>query len=128
VNVASRVQGATKYLKSGVIVTAATNSRLGEDFFTRRLCKVRVVNIAEPIELFELRADCNPRWKALSQDYETGLRQFEQNDFQAAAATLGQLLNDHPDDGPSLLLLSRTVNLLANPKVEFQEAWELPGK
>ncbi len=128
VNVASRVQGATKYLKSGVIVTAATNSRLDDEFFTRRLCKVRVVNIAEPIELFELRAESDSQSKSLSQAYEAGLRQFEQRDFQATTATLGQLLKQHPDDGPSLLLLSRAVNLLANPKVEFQEAWELPGK
>jgi adenylate cyclase len=128
VNVASRVQGATKYLKSGVIVTAATKSCLGDEFSARRLCKVRVVNIAEPIELHELRANSDPGWKALSQKYETGLRQFERKDFQGATTTLGQLLTDHPDDGPSLLLLSRAVNLLANPKVEFNESWELPGK
>ena len=74
VNVASRVQGATKYLKSGVIMTAATKGRLGDEFFVRRLCKVRVVNISEPIELFELRADSDSQSKALSQAYESGLR------------------------------------------------------
>jgi adenylate cyclase len=128
VNVASRVQGATKYLKSGVIVTAATQSRLGSDFCTRRLCNVRVVNIAEPIELYELRADSDPGWRAICKQYEQALRQFEGQDFQAAAATLGRLVTEHSDDGPALVLLSRTVNLLVDPDVEFDKAWELPGK
>jgi adenylate cyclase len=128
VNVASRVQGATRYLRSGMIVTAATQRRLGAEFPTRRLCKVRVVNIGEPIELFELRADPDRNWKAVCKKYEQGLKQFEGRDFQGATATLGQLLADHPDDAPALILLSRAVNLLVDSDVEFTEAWELPGK
>jgi adenylate cyclase len=128
VNVASRVQGATRYLRSGMIVTAATKQRLGAEFPTRRLCKVRVVNIAEPIELFELRAEPDRDWQAVCKKYEQGLKQFEARDFQGAAATLGQLLADNPDDAPALILLSRAVNQLVDSDVEFSEAWELPGK
>ena len=128
VNVASRVQGATRYLRTGMIVTAATRKRLGGGFSTRRLCKVRVVNIAEPIELFELRADADSRWLSLSKKYDQGLKQFEDRDYQAAAATLSQLLTHHQDDAPALILLSRAVNLLVDSDVELSDVWELPGK
>jgi adenylate cyclase len=128
VNLASRVQGATKYLKSGTIVTAATRQRLGDSFATRRLCKVRVVNIPEPVELFELRSTADRRLAALDNKYETALSQFERQDIRAAATTLTKLLAEHPGDGPSQVLLSRTTAFLANSDVELTEAWELPGK
>jgi hypothetical protein len=86
------------------------------------------VNIAEPVELFELRADPDGGWLALARKYEQGLKQFESRDFQAAAATLSQLLTDHQDDAPTLILLSRAVNLLVDSDVELSEVWELPGK
>ena len=54
VNVASRVQGASKYFKSSLLITRATRDRLGPEFPLRRLGRARVVNIADPIELFEL--------------------------------------------------------------------------
>ena len=57
VNVASRVQGASKYFKSSLLITRATRDRLGPEFQARRLGNARVVNIAEAIALFEL---CSP--------------------------------------------------------------------
>ncbi len=128
VNLASRVQGATKYLKAPAIVTAATRSRLGSEFVVRRLCKVRVVNIQEPIELYELRGPVDSNWPTIREKYERAVSQFEQRDFPAAADTLRQLLTANPADRPAQVLLSRITAFLANPDVEFQEAWELPGK
>ena len=52
VNLASRVQGATKYLKCRLLITGATQAKLDQSFATRRLCRVRVVNIAEPVALY----------------------------------------------------------------------------
>ena len=49
VNLASRVQGATKYLKARLLVTGATRAVLGTAFAARKLCSVHVVNIAEPV-------------------------------------------------------------------------------
>ena len=45
VNLASRVQGATKYLGSRLLMTGGTQQRLDAHFPSRRLCQVRVVNI-----------------------------------------------------------------------------------
>src|SRR5437762_9902858 len=54
VNLASRVQGATKHMKAGLLITEATRALLDDGYATRRLCQVRVVNIEQPVTLFEL--------------------------------------------------------------------------
>ncbi|MCA1685897.1 MAG: adenylate/guanylate cyclase domain-containing protein, partial [Planctomycetia bacterium] len=44
VNLASRVQGATKYMKTRLLVTGSTRAQLDDGFACRRLCTVGVVN------------------------------------------------------------------------------------
>lgn len=128
VNLASRVQGANKFLKTSVLVTAATHARLDDSFTTRKLCKVRVVNIAESVDLYELRPSADAGWESLRKNYELALNDFESMDFRQAASRLGSILAEHPDDGPSLVLLSRVIELIINSGHGFDAAWELPGK
>ncbi|MDF1659877.1 MAG: response regulator, partial [Verrucomicrobiales bacterium] len=54
VNLASRVQGATKYLKTSLLITGETASQLPDHFGKRRLCQVVVKNIRKPVDLVEL--------------------------------------------------------------------------
>jgi adenylate cyclase len=128
VNLASRVQGATKYLRCRVLVTKFTQAQLGADFDTRRLCKVRVVNIEEPVDLYEVAAHAPPVWHDLKTHYEQALDEFERGDFRAAARLLGPLLGEHADDGPALVLSARTLNCLVEQPAKFDPVWELPGK
>jgi adenylate cyclase len=128
VNLASRVQGATKYLKTGLLVTGSTRARLDSNFATRLLCRVAVVNIAEPVDLYELTQADRPGWDKLRHGYEEALALFDRRDFRATAQRLGNLLAEFPDDGPSLLLLSRAVECLVHDAAEFEPVWRLPGK
>jgi adenylate cyclase len=128
VNLSSRVQGATKYLKTPVLITEATRSKLGPGFATRRLCRVRVVNIADPVNLYELVKAGDAQWERLKQTYEEALTAFENKQFRLSARRLGQLLDEHPNDGPSLVLMSRTVNCLVEEPETFDPVWQLPGK
>ena len=41
---------------------------------------------------------------------------------------LFQVLTDHPDDGPSLVLLSRAIAQRDHDPAAFDPVWELPGK
>ena len=127
VNLASRVEGATKYLKTKLLITATTEAQLNSCFPTRRLCKVEVVNIADPVDLYELVPPGQPGWSELQQSYERGLTAFEAREFRTAARILGNVVTEHPDDGPSLALLARAVNCLVEPS-HFDPVWKLPGK
>jgi adenylate cyclase len=128
VNLASRVQGVTKHLRVKLLVTSATQRALGEEFTGRRLGRVRVVNIAEPVDLYELVPGDTPNWKLLCGTYEKGLAEFEQSNFREAGRILGGLQLQYPGDGPSLILLSRTVNYLIQEPATFDAVWEMPGK
>jgi adenylate cyclase len=128
VNLASRVQGACKYLKSALLITEATRQRLDGSFAVRRLCRVRVVNIAEPVTLFELAHPNQPDWPRLQGGYEKALAEFERGDCRRAAGSLGQLLGAFPDDGPALVLLARAANATIQEAEAFDPVWELPGK
>lgn len=132
VNLASRVQGATKYLKTGMVLTAATHERIGPALAARRLCQVRVVNINEPVALYELCPQPGEQWMEIRQRYEEALTLFEAGQLSKATALLGRLLDAFPDDGPSIVLLSRAAThlaeQLASPGIAFDAVWELPGK
>jgi adenylate cyclase len=128
VNVASRVQGATKYLRSPLLITEFTQARLDPSFSTRRLGKVRVVNIERPVNLYELVPPDVPAWLELRAGYEDALDHFENERFREAAARLGKLMGTHPEDGAALVLMARAINSLVEKPVSFDPVWELPGK
>jgi adenylate cyclase len=128
VNLASRVQGATRYLRTALLVTGATQAALGGKVRTRRLCKARVVNIAEPVDLFEVTAAGANEVDPFTEKYETALAAFEQGDCRTAAGLLGALIPEHPQDGPCLVLLSRLLPALLDLSEEVDPVWTLPGK
>jgi adenylate cyclase len=128
VNLASRVQGATKYLRCRLLITGATQARLDDTFVTRRLCRARVVNIAEPVELYELTPPGQPGWPAARTEYEKALDLFEHQDFDGAARILTNWRAQQPGDGPALLLLYRAVQRMVEETDPFDPVWVLPGK
>jgi len=128
VNVASRVQGATKYLKTSLMVTGTTRQHLGPRFVTRHLCKARVVNIDRPIDLYEVVSCEQGQELGQIERYEKALQEYEKQNFRVAASILGPLLVDCPNDGASLMLMSRVVDALLHQPAPFDPVWELPGK
>jgi adenylate cyclase len=127
VNLASRVQGLTRYLRCRLLVTAPTRQRLGPEFLARRVVRARVVNIAEPVDLFEIEPVGAGDRAAFFQASTEALDALEAEQFARAARLAGQLLTDHPGDGPLLLILSRAANMLMNPG-PWNPVWEPPGK
>ncbi len=128
VNVASRVQGATKYLRTPLLATGETCAGLGSKVARRRLCHVRVQNIQEPVELFEIAPPGVEKWNGLRKRYEEALGDFEGARFQRATEVLGNLVGKFQDDGPALLLMSRAVDAMLHPERRFDPVWKLPGK
>jgi adenylate cyclase len=128
VNLASRVQGTTKYLRVPAIVTGSTRRLVGDAFPARRLCSVRVVNIVEPVDLFELALEDGSERAGLFAAYEEALTAFDSGRFAAATKILGDLLAGAPADGPALVLLSRAVACMIDEPRDFSPVWTLPGK
>ena len=72
----SRVQGACKYFKSSLLITSETRTRLGGEFSVRRLGKAYLVNISDPIELFELRGEGRLDADLAASGYQEALAAF----------------------------------------------------
>jgi adenylate cyclase len=128
VNLASRVQGVTKYLKAPFLVTGSTHAQLDATFDRRRIGMVRVINIAEPVELYEVTAGGQLDWPILKEGYENALVEFEKSEFRNAARILSNLCVEHPGDGPPLVLLSRTVKSLIEGPEQSHPVWVIPYK
>ncbi len=128
VNLARRVQGVTRYLDRPLLVTAETWQRVRERCAWRRLGKVRLVNITDPVELYELLDPEPPHWPNLNRAYQEALSAFEQNKPLLASQCLGRLLAQYPEDGPVRVLLMRAMLALNRPSDPFDPVWELPGK
>jgi adenylate cyclase len=131
VNLASRVEGATKQLGVGLLFTGSTFERLGESFATRRLCQARVMGIAGGVDLHELNAGiASPDWLARRESYERALALYEAGRWSEACQALYPLLNTDSGsyDLPGLTLLSRAVECLKAPPLVFDPVFELRSK
>ena len=128
VNLASRVEGLTKYLRSYLLVTGSTKKLLDDSFLTRRVCKTTVVNVVEPVDIYEVFVEANEKSKRLKQVTEQALIELEKNNFREASKISGFSLAEFPEDGPLILILHRAVDMLMNPAQAFQPVWHPPGK
>jgi adenylate cyclase len=128
VNLASRVQGVTKHLGCPLLITGATRARLDGSFASRRLGLVGVLNIAEPVELYELAEPNLPGWPEAAAEYEAALALFEKGNFKAAVALLAARQAQQPEDGPARLLLYRAARALVEGPAPSHPVWTLTDK
>ncbi len=131
VNLASRVEGATKLLGIPLLITGSTRAQLGDGFATRRLCRVRVFGVAEAVDLYELHAEtAPPAWHKWRETYETALGLFEVGKCTAAWQALNTLIDplDTNHDVPTLDLMERIVQVLKSPPAQFDGVFDLHSK
>lgn len=130
VNVASRVQGATKYLGADCLFTASTLAALSTKPEKRRLARVQAVNIEHPLDIYELACNPGDHWPTLRVRYEEALTALESQNLGSAKELASRLAEDFPEDLPTAALLRR----LNSPQQEDEESitntsiWCLPGK
>jgi len=128
VNLASRVQTLSKHLRTPLLVTSATRSRLPAEVPARRLGRAHLTGIASPVELHELRAtETAEGWPADRDAYETALTMFEAGRFPEAHQVLSLLLETRrtrDGDIPMKLLFERVSNYLNNPPPAFDPAFD----
>jgi adenylate cyclase len=129
VNLASRVEGRTKSFKARVLITESTQAKLDPNsFVTRRLAKVKVVGIDDPVSLYEL-LPAEWAFAAQARDrYAEALEFFEKEDFLHAAQKLGAWRGTCPNDDPVLPLLYRSVQAMVEGTPPGHPIWEFTEK
>jgi adenylate cyclase len=126
VNVASRVQGATKAFGCGVLLTRSTRDRLTAP--VRRLGRVKVVGIQEPVELFQPSDEATPA--GVAEKYAEALARFEAGDLSGTveALTALQQVPGAKADGPTRQLAACVEALVRAGVKEYTPVIELTSK
>jgi adenylate cyclase len=131
VNLASRVEGATKLLGVQALVTGTTFARLGEPLATRRLCRARVSGIEGAVDLYELSPNpLDDQWTSFRKTYEAGLDLFEAGNWAESCRALYPLIAGHDGhyDPPTLTLIGRSLECLKSPPATFDPVMSLGTK
>ncbi|MDR3247859.1 MAG: CHASE2 domain-containing protein [Treponema sp.] len=111
VNLASRLEGVNKLYGTGIIASENTIAETGDRFLTRKLDRIRVVGIEEPVRIYELIgfADrANNEQRAKSGLFEAALLFYENRDWGKAAELFREVLRIIPDDTPASIFLNRS--------------------
>ncbi|HEX7959329.1 MAG TPA: CHASE2 domain-containing protein, partial [Terriglobales bacterium] len=109
VNLASRLESATKEYHVNVIVAEGTFDQAKESFVFRELDYIRVMGKQQPVRIFELvdfalkRADHEQRIQLWMQ----GLELYRRGAWEEAIPAFEDVLKRYPDDGPSILFIER---------------------
>ena len=121
VNLASRVEGLTKYYGVDILITESTKDEVGENFILREIDTVVVVGKSTGISLYELIgwADMvlDPSRKKCHGIFKTALAEYRKKNF-AKAKELFERANDVFPDGASLVFKERCDEYIANPPPE----------
>jgi adenylate cyclase len=130
VNLASRIEGATKALGIPLLISGSTRAMVGEAFATRRLCRARLAGIAGATDLYELHAEnASEEWLERRAAYEKGLALYEAGAWDEAFQTLYPLgLSQGGHDGPSLTLIARVVQAMRSPPNPFDPVIDLTAE
>ncbi len=118
VNLASRLEGLTKYYGVGMIVGEATRHATASEIVYRELDRVRVKGKADAVAIYEplgrkLEID-GEKLKELEL-YHRALKLYRQQDWDMAEMQLVNLRNTHPQDLLYAALLERIAFFRKNP-------------
>lgn len=121
VNLASRLEGRTKYYGTDIIVSESTAHALGESYLLRRLDRLRVKGKHQPVAIFQLFLDDTPDNRDLKRRFEQALEHYFAREFEQALAVLEQLRSDFPRDRVTRLYIERCRYHVSNPP---REDWD----
>jgi class 3 adenylate cyclase/CHASE2 domain-containing sensor protein len=99
VNLASRLEGASKFYRTTIIASDATVALTGAAFLWRELDTVRVIGRAEPVRIYEPLAVAGQETaeqSARAAAYANGLARWRVGDFAQAAASFARFAETDP--------------------------------
>jgi hypothetical protein len=118
VNLAARLEGVNKQYGTWILTTEDTVRQTDGRFLTRRLDKIRVVGINEPVRIYEIletEEDASEELREKAHVFQIAQDLFEKRDWAEAEKVFAQILETSPDDGPSLLYQNRCRLFIQNP-------------
>jgi adenylate cyclase len=113
VNVASRLEGASKQYGTQILIGTETARLIQDAFIIREIDSIVVYGRTEELAVYELinLAEVSGENTAWIASYEAGLSSYRRRDFSGAIIHLEVVLGERPHDWPASLLLERCKHL-----------------
>jgi class 3 adenylate cyclase len=115
VNLAARLEGVNKQYGTWILASEGTIRETGERLLCRRLDRIRVVGINEPVRIYEVLDTSEDASAALCEQikrFHSALDLFESRRWKDAQTAFNQVRQQFPGDQPSLLYLDRCGQFL----------------
>jgi adenylate cyclase len=132
VNLASRLEGASKLYGSHILASAETVAGASEAIETREIDRVIVLGETRAQTIFEImgrKGALTPAEIELKTRYAQGLEAYRARRWDEARQAFASALAAVPNDGPSLSLIRRVEGFAAAPPPEgWDGSWHLEQK
>jgi adenylate cyclase len=133
VNLASRLEGATKQYGAPIMISEYTRERVGSRFVTRELDNIRVKGKKRPVQIFEVLAEAGTPAAAqasrLLELHETAMDLYRRRHWSEALAAFAAGREAIPSDTAFGLYVDRCRHFLRNPPpADWDGVWELKEK
>ncbi len=117
VNLASRLEGLTKYYHAPIILGEKTYEDAKSHFVTRKVDLVRVKGKQNSVTIAEVLGS---HLQSLAEASDTAMGLYQKGSFHDALASFEEIQKEHPQDGLTALYRERCQNLLQHPP----ETWD----
>jgi adenylate cyclase len=133
VNLASRLESATKYYGTGVLISESTRAELANKTLLREIDLLRVQGKKEPVAIFEamdhLTEETFPNLSPAVERYAEAIRHYRAREFKDALAGFRETLVLNPGDKPSRLYVERCEHFIASPPPpDWDGVWTMTSK
>ena len=119
VNIASRVEGLTKYWNADILITEATKKLVQDHFHCRELDLVRVKGRNEPLRLFDIWGEKNGNHVDVQAQlllFQDALHYYRSGQFTEATQKFSICKERVPDDKVVDVFIKRCQEFLADPE------------
>ncbi len=118
VNLAARLEGVNKQYGTWILTSELTYNDTHDAFVARKLDRVRVVGVNEPVRLYELIDETDQAVngeKEMVDEFHHGLTLFEGREWGEAGGIFSRINRELPKDGPSRVFLERCEQFQKEP-------------
>jgi adenylate cyclase len=133
VNLASRLEGATKYYGAKVLLSEATVNDLTGKILMREIDLMRVKGKDQPVAVYESldfhTPETFPNLEDVLAHYTAGLAAYRRRNWGAATKAFAAAVKANPNERPSKIYLDRCEHYITNPPpASWDGVWTLTEK
>jgi class 3 adenylate cyclase len=125
VNLASRLEGATKHYQEPIIFSESVESRVKDQLRCRHIDTVAVKGKTKGVRIYTTRKTLGPSEARGWDLHNKALREYYTRDYPAAQATLRELLEVLPNDKTAKIYMERAIAFAKDPPPEDWDGVEV---